>query len=146
MRATLAWILPCALFVGCIATDPACESRQGIPSRPRPPVVYLAVNLGLEHTDDLIKLRDSLARTELRCGSTAMSLDAMHIVVEAGDFDRARAMATGIISRDRLTVRVYKSSNIETEEPFLEVWEKGQNVREENYKLYLGSFVGERLQ
>ena len=146
MRATLAKILPCVLLAGCFATQPPRESRQDMPRRPWSPVVNLAVNLGLGHTDDLIKLYDSLARTELRCAKSAMSLDAVHIVVEAGDFDRARAMAIGIISRDRLTVRVYNSSNIETEEPLLEVWEKGKKVREENYKLYLGSFVGERLQ
>ena len=54
------------------------------------------------------------------------------------DFDRAKVAVTGIIIRDRLTVRVYKSADFAKSPAtsLLEVWEKGQRTREETYKLY----------
>jgi hypothetical protein len=67
-----------------------------------------------------------------------MSCNAEQIVVERADFARAKAVVTGIIIRDKLTVRVYTSPDFDkvpASSP-LEVWEGGQKVREETYKLY----------
>jgi hypothetical protein len=100
--------------------------------------VDIAVNLGLKHDDDLLRLYDSLAAAGVRCGIRAMSLNAEQIVVEVADFDRAKAVVTELIVRDKLTVRVYKSADF-AKSPgtsFLEVWEHGQKTREEPYKLY----------
>ncbi len=61
------------------------------------------------------------------------------VVVERGDVNRASAVVRAIIPRDRLTVRVYKSPEF-ADSPstsLLEVWENGQKIREEPYKLYL---------
>jgi len=68
----------------------------------------------------------------------AMSLNAEQIVVEVADFDRAKAVVTDIIVRDKLTVRVYRSADFAKSPAtsLLEVWEQGQKTREETYKLY----------
>jgi hypothetical protein len=68
----------------------------------------------------------------------AMSLNAEQIVVERQDFERAKTVVQDIIVRDRLTVRVYKSRDFDKTPTIslLEVWEKGQKVREETYRLY----------
>src|SRR5205823_2270004 len=114
----------------------------------RPPVLDLAVNLGLRHEADLLKLYDSLAAMGVRCGMRAMSLDAEQIVVEADDFDRAKAIANGIVTRDSLTVRIYNSRDIEKSPATssLQVWENGKMVREEGYKLYLSPYTGDKRQ
>jgi len=106
--------------------------------RARPPYVNIAVNLGIKHDRDLWKLYDSLASTGIRCGMRAMSLNAEQIVVELVDFERAQIVVREIIIQDRLTVRVYKSADFAKSPAtsLLEVWEKGQKIREETYKLY----------
>jgi hypothetical protein len=100
--------------------------------------VDIAVNLGLEYDRDLWTLYDSLAAAGFRCGMRAMSLNAEQIVVEVADFDRAKAVVTDIVANDRLTVRLYKSADFAKSPAtsLLEVWEQGQKIREEPYKLY----------
>jgi hypothetical protein len=94
--------------------------------------VDIAVNLGMEHYGDMMKLDDALASTGMPRRMRAMSLNAEQIVVERSDFERAKILVTNIIIRDALTVRVYGSPT----SSLLEVWEKGQKIREEPYKLY----------
>jgi hypothetical protein len=100
--------------------------------------VDIAVNLGLAHTQDIDKLEDALASEGMPCRRRAMSLNAEQIVVERRDFEQAKILAISIMIRDKLTVRVYKSpdSAKSSATSLLEVWEKGQNVREESYKIY----------
>lgn len=139
---TLLSVACVCLLVGCSTTERKKVHDEA--HRARPPVVDIAVNLGLKHEDDLRRLYDSLASEGVRCGMRAMSLDAEQIVVERADFERAKTIVTHIIIRDRLTVRVYKSPDF-TESPsntLLEVWEKGQKLREEGYKLYLSPYTG----
>jgi hypothetical protein len=143
MKTLLSRVILCFL-VGCGTAER--EESHDMAHRARPPVVDIAVNLGLTHEDDLRKLYDSLASEGVRCGMRAMSLDAEQIVVERADFERAKTIVTSIITRDRLTVRVYKSPDFEKSpaNSLLEVWEKGHKVREEEYKLYLSPYTGEQ--
>jgi hypothetical protein len=106
--------------------------------RARPPYVDIAVNLGLKYDRDLWRLYDSLVSKGIRCGMRAMSLNAEQIVVELADFERAQIVVREIIIQDRLTVRVYKSSDFAKSPAtsLLEVWEKGQKIGEKTYKLY----------
>jgi len=145
MKSLFSLVLLC-LSAGCGTTERKEISLHDMAHRARPPVADIAVNLGLKHEDDLRKLYDSLASEGVRCGMRAMSLDAEQIVVERGDFERAKAVVTSIIIRERLTVRVYKSPDFERSPAncLLEVWEKGQKAREEEYKLYLSPYTGER--
>jgi hypothetical protein len=132
------------LLLGCGTSENNSSSIHGPATRARPPVADIAVNLGLKHEADLLKLYDLIALEGIRCNMRAMSLDAAQIVVERADFLRARTVVTNFVVRDRLTVRVYMSPN--TADSLLEVWEKGRKTREEEYKLYLGSFIGEPLR
>jgi hypothetical protein len=129
----LAGVLP-----GCSSTPPTRPSLHDRAHQAREPYVDVAVNLGLKYDGDLLKLYDSLAAMGVRCGLRAMSLNAEQIVVEAAEFDRAKAAVTQIIVRDKLTVRVYKSADFgkSPTTSLLEVWENGQKTREEPYKLY----------
>ena len=61
-----------------------------------------------------------------------MSLNAEQIVVHRADFERAKVIATEIVVRNSLTVRMWKSRGSSE----LEVWERGQKVRDEPYKFY----------
>jgi len=123
------------LFSGC-----ANSARTENPNRynARPPLADVAVNLGIEHAGDLERLCGSLASNGVPVGMRAMSLNAEQIVVERADFDRAKAILEQIIARERLTVRVYKSLDFggTAASSMLEVWEEGQKVREEEYRLY----------
>jgi len=127
-----------AFLSGCASKGPAAPSHHDMAYTARPPFADIAVNLGLKHDRDLLRLFDSLASTNVRCGMRAMSLNAEQIVVERRDFERAKVIVTEIIVRDRLTVRVYESAEFDKSPAtsLLEVWEKGQKVREETYKLY----------
>jgi len=127
------------LLLGCSTAERSARTLHDVKNVAQPPCVNIAVNLGLKHEDDLHKLYDSLASTGVRCGMRAMSLDAEQIVVERAEFERAKTIVTNIINREHLTVRVYESADFEKSpsHSLLEVWEKGQKVREEKYKLYL---------
>lgn len=142
---TLLFMLVLCFVVGCGTAERNASALHDVAHRAQPPVVDIAVNLGFKHEGDLRKLYDSLASEGVRCGMRAMSLDAEQIVVERADFERAKAILTSIITRDRLTVRVYKSPDFEKSpaDSLLEVWEKGRKVREEEYKLYLSPYTGE---
>jgi hypothetical protein len=96
------------------------------------------VNLGRKHAHDIDKLEEAMALAGMPCRVRAMSLNAEQLTVERSDFDRAKALATAIIIREALTVRVYKSPDFAKSPPDskLEVWEKGKRLREEEYKLY----------
>jgi hypothetical protein len=125
-------------IAGCASSQRTETSPHQSANQAREPYVNIAVNLRLKHSRDLWKLYDSVAEAGFRCSMRAMSLNAEPIVVELADFDRARAAATEIIIRDKLTVRVYKSSEF-AKSPgtsMLEVWENGKKTREEEYKLY----------
>jgi len=145
MKTSLFVVILCFL-VGCGTPEHKEKTLHDMAHRARPPVADIAVNLGLKHEDDLRKLYDALASEGVRCGMRAMSLDADQIVVERADFERAKTVVTNIITRGGLTVRVYKSPDFEKSpaNSLLEVWEKGQKVREEEYKLYLSPYTGEQ--
>jgi hypothetical protein len=145
MKTLLSMVMLCFL-AGCETAEHKQGTLHDMAHRARPPVVDIAVNLGLKHEDDLRKLYDSLASEGVRCGMRAMSLDAEQIVVERADFERAKTIVTSIITRERLTVRVYKSPGFEKApaNSLLEVWDKGQKVREEEYRLYLSPYTGEQ--
>jgi hypothetical protein len=86
-------------------------------------------------------LYDALEASGIPCNRRAMSLNAEQIVVNRDDFERARAFLTGVVVKRSLTVRLYESPDF-AKTPgtsLLEVWEKGQKVREETYKLYTDS-------
>ena len=123
------------VLLGCSSTAPSLHDKA---HQAREPYVDIAVNLGLKHDGELWRLYDSLAAVGFRCGMRAMSLGAEQIVVELADFERAKAAAIEIIGGDKLTVRVYKSSDFAKSPAtsLLEVWESGQKTREEPYKLY----------
>ena len=145
MKKSLSAVSLCFFLLGCRNTARKEVSLHDTAHRARPPFVDIAVNLGLRHNDDLLKLYDSLASAGMRCGIRAMSLDAEQIVVEREDFDRAKAIVTSIVVRDHLTVRVYESPDFEKTptSSLLEVWEEGKKVTEEKYKLYLSSYTGD---
>lgn len=135
LLAACLWILA----LGCGTTPHREQSLHSEANTARPPYVDIAVNLGLRHTEDLHRLYDSLASAGVRCGLRAMSLNAEQIVVERADFERAKAIVTEIVVRDKLTVRVYESADFAKTPTtsLLQVWEQGQKVRAEPYKLYL---------
>jgi len=127
------------LLLCCSAAERRARPLHDTENGVRLPYVDIAVNLGLKHEEDLHRLYDAIALKGLRCGMRAMSLNAEQIVVERGDFDRVKIIVTGIVVRDKLTVRIYKSADLAepASAPTLEVWENGKKVREEQYKLYL---------
>jgi hypothetical protein len=131
-------LLIAAAFLSSCSTAPPAPSLHDKAHQAREPYVDIAVNLGLKHDRDLWRLYDCLAAAGFRCGMRAMSLGAEQIVVELADFERARAATREIIIRDKLTVRVYKSEDFakSSATSLLEVWETGQMIREEPYKLY----------
>ena len=126
-----------AILLGCSTAEHSTRPLHNAGNAARPPCVDIAANLGLKHADDLHKLYDALALAGVRCGNRAMSLDTEQVVVEEADFDRGKSIATGIVVRDKLTVRIYQSAGPVAAPMRLEVWENGQKVREEPYKLYL---------
>jgi hypothetical protein len=79
-----------------------------------------------------------LAASDVRCGIRVISLNAEQIVVEQDDFVRAKAIVEAIIVRDKLTARVFKEARVVGSAvlPRMEVWEKGQFVREEDFTFY----------
>ena len=113
----------CILLLGC--------------STPISPVANLAVNTGFDRAREVEHLRDEIVAAGIPCGMRAMSLSASPITVSPADFDRAKRVATGIIIRDSLTVRVWLAPG----SPELEVWEDGRKIREEPYKLYMESQI-----
>ncbi len=135
MKTIICFTLLCLTFAACSTTERSVhDSAHAV----RAPYVDLAANLGSQYESDLWKLYDSLALDGLRCGMRAMSLGTEQIVVERDDFDRAKTLATGIVVRDKLTLRIYKSVNF-AQSPgasMLEIWKNGQKVREEGFKLY----------
>jgi len=116
-----------ALLCGCASHHTAVGRTEYLPTG-----TDLAVNLGVERYGDLCRLRDSLISAGFRCGERAMSLNAAPILVLPEDFDKAQTLAREIIIRDSLTVRLWKSPGSDE----LEVWEHGQKMRDEGYKLY----------
>jgi hypothetical protein len=127
-----------ALVLGCQSTQIPEPNIHDKAHQPRTPYVDIAVNNGFERAHEVQSLYDSLASAGVRCGMRAMSCNAEQIVVERADFDRAKIIVTDIIIRDKLTVRVYTSPDPAKGLAFeiMEVWEQGQKVREEPYKLY----------
>ena len=125
------------VFVAFIA---GCTSATRTSQYPAPFLdgVDIAVNLGLKHAQDLLKLENAMALEGMRCRQRAMSLNAFQLLVERTNFDQAKALATRIIIRDGLTVRLYESPDfaMSPASSQLEVWEKGRKIREEHYKLY----------
>ena len=138
MRHAIASAVLVALMFGCASPPPAAPGLHDEAHQARPPYVDIAVNTGFERARDVESLYDSLASEGVRCGLRAMSCNAEQIVVERADFDRAKTIVTGIIIRDKLTVRVYTSPDFDKSPASspLEVWVSGQKVREETYKLY----------
>jgi hypothetical protein len=121
-----------ALLSGCTTTTQSVHYPE-----PFKDPVDIAVNLGLKYSRNIDKLERALVSEGIPCRRRAMSLNAEQIVVERGDFDRAKVLANLIIIRERLTVRIYTSpDSAKTIGSKLEVWEKGKMVREEQYKLY----------
>ena len=129
MRSVLYPLLICFALSGCATATRTHSDPARATGLPR---VSLAANLGIENEGDLSKLYDSLSSAGLQCGLRAMSLNTEQIVVEREEFCRAKLLATRIIIRDRLTVRIYPSSDFgkSPSNSLLEVWEKGQKVRE----------------
>ena len=138
MKTSLSTVLLVLLSPGCGTTERTAQSLHDAEHTARPPYDDIAVNLGQKRESDLFRLYDSLASHGVRCGMTASSLGAEQIVVERDDFDRAKGIITEIIVRDKLTVRVYESVDFDKSpaNSLLEVWQDGQKVREENYKIY----------
>lgn len=137
MRRTIPLAVLAAMMFGCASTPPAAPQLHDKAHQARLPYVDIAVNTGFERARDVESLYDSLASEGMRCGLRAMSCNAEQIVVERADSDRAKTIITGIIIRDKLTVRVYTSPDFDkapASSP-LEVWVGGQKVREETYKL-----------
>lgn len=103
MNALLCPLFFCVLLFGCGTNSHKASPIHDAAHTARPPYVDIAVNLGLKYEGDLLRLYDSLASMDVRCGLRAMSLGAEQIVVERKDFDRAKIIATDIIVRDKLT-------------------------------------------
>ena len=127
MRNVLAISVLAILLCGCASHHTGTTHVDYLPSG-----TNLAVNTGTERYGDLCRLRDSLISAGFRCGERAMSLNAAPILVLPEDFDKAQTLAHEIIIRDSLTVRLWKSSGSDE----LEVWEHGQKMRDEGYKIY----------
>ena len=130
MRYLLFILLLVGLLFGC-ASGPS-SSREPAAYLPVGTGTDLAVNLGIEHYGDLCRLRDSLNAAGFRYSERAMSLNAAPILVLPEEFSRAQATAREIIMREALTVRLWKSPG----SPELEVWERGQKIRDEEYRIY----------
>jgi len=118
------------LFVGCACMPHASTSAD----------VVVALNLGMEHLSDLDRLREGLTGEGIPCRIGIVDLNYAPILVDIGDSDRAKSIATELVIRNSLSVRLLKSPtlwgpSIVTNSTF-EVWEKGQQVREEEFKLY----------
>ena len=138
MKCAISSVILAALLVSCASAPPTAPHLHDKAHQARAPYVDIAVNLGFERVGDSLSLYDSLASQGVRCGIRAMSCNAEQIVVERADFDRAKIIVTDIIIRDKLTVRVYTSPDFDkapASSP-LEVWVRGQKVREETYRLY----------
>lgn len=67
MKTSLSVVILCFL-AGCGTAERKESALHDMAHRARPPVVDIAVNLGLKHEDDLRKLYDSLASQGVRCG------------------------------------------------------------------------------
>ena len=130
--------LACVFVAGCASTAPSGPSLHDKAHQAREPYVDVAANLNLKFEGDLFKLYDSLAAAGFRCGMRAMSVNTAQVVVELADFERAKTAVTEIIGRDKLTLRVYKSADFakSPERSLLEVWDKGEKIREEPFKIY----------
>ena len=105
---------------------------SGCASNQLPNQTNLATNLGIERFGDLRRLRDTLIAAGFNCQDRAMSLNSAPIMVPASEFPSAKKLASEIVARESLTVRLWKFP----ESPTLEVWENGVKAREEDERLY----------
>jgi len=112
------------LLLGC-ASHSGTIGAQG---------VDIAVNLGFEHDRELEPIQSALISAGIPCNQRAMSCNEAPLVVERGDFERARLIAVETGIRNSLTVRLYTSPT--GWDSLLEVWEAGRKTREESHKLY----------
>lgn len=145
MRSGCIVVIFCLFLVACrTVTPPIVEHVQHLPEAEKTiraqsmEFVNLAANLGLRHSKDLRNLFDALISAGVGCEITAMSLNTEQIVVGQADFECAKMLATWIIKRNRLTVRLYSSADF-IQHPatsYLEVWLEGQKVRTEKFNLY----------
>lgn len=129
-----------AILIIILATSlSGCVNQVHNSSAPLVDPVDVAVNLGMEHEDDLRILYDALASSGIPCNRRAMSLNAEQIVVNRDDFERARAFLIRVVVKRSLTARLYESPDFAMSPgtSLLEVWEKGRKLREEAYKLYM---------
>ena len=123
--------LALVLLVGCLNERHAAKSEG----------VVIALNFGIEHKGDLVRLREELAGTGIQCHMGVLDLNYAPILVQAPEATRAQVAAAAITVRDSLTIRLLKSP-VPWESPSLftnsifEVWESGHLVREEQFKLY----------
>jgi hypothetical protein len=78
------------------------------------------------HMEDLTLLQKELRAEQIPCSEGDIDLGMTSILVDSRDFMRARAVATNIISRDSLTVRVSTDTNSNGYEDF----ENGKKVSE----------------
>jgi len=78
---------------------------------------------------DLELLQKKLQATQIHCSEAGSNLGTASFSVDSKDFTRARTIATNVISRDSLTVRI----NTDTNSNGYEVFENGKKVGEEYF-------------
>jgi hypothetical protein len=112
-----------SLTFGC-ATPPSSLGKH--PAR-------LAVNLGIEHDRELETVQKALTEAGISWEQSAMSCNEAPLLINREDFQSAKAVATGAIIKNSLSIRLYESPS---DSSLLEVWQRGRKVREEPHKLY----------
>ena len=78
---------------------------------------------------DLTLLQKKLQARQIHCSEAVSDLGTASFSVDSKDFTRARTIATNVISRDSLTVRI----NVDTNSNGYEVFENGKKVGEEYF-------------
>ena len=76
--------------------------------------------------DDLTQLQKKLQAEQIRCSQPVSDLGTASFSIETSDFTRAKIIATNVISRNFLTVRI----NADTNSNGSEVFENGKKVSE----------------
>jgi hypothetical protein len=81
------------------------------------------------NTDNLNLLQKKLQAKQIHCSQLISNLGMASFSIDSKDFTRARTIASNVISRDSLTVRI----NNDTNSYGYEIWESGKKVGEENF-------------
>jgi len=81
------------------------------------------------NTDNLNLLQQKLQAKQINCSQLISNLGTASFSIDSKDFTRARTIATNVISRDSLTVRI----NADTNSNGYEVFENGKKVGEEYF-------------